>query len=118
MRLLRVITWTLAARVRARHLVQATGLSSLTIPAAPRLGLEHIGKVERVLALSRATCLVRSAVVQRWLADNGERVDLVVGVKPPSQGFRAHAWLDRESERHNTAEFTEITRIPAGDPQA
>ena len=109
----RILFWTLTSRVRARHVVHASGLTDLTLDPAPPLGLHNVGKVERVLAITRATCLVRSAVVQRWLADNGQNVDLIVGVTAPSRGFKAHAWLDREAERHNSETFTEIARIRA-----
>ena len=68
--------------------------------------------VSAVLRRSRATCLVRSSVRQRWLAAHGDRRDLVIGVKPPAEGFAAHAWLDGDPE--STLEgFTELTRVPA-----
>lgn len=63
------------------------------------------------LARTRATCLVRSLVLQRWLADQGEQVDLIIGVTPPSAGFRAHAWLDRTGEI-GTEGYTELHRLP------
>ena len=64
-----------------------------------------------VLGRTRATCLVRSLVLQQWLADHDEPVDLIIGVTPPSQGFRAHAWLDRPNEE-GTEGYTELHRLP------
>ena len=58
---------------------------------------------------TRAKCLVRSIVMQRYLADNGMDHDLVIGATAPSAGFRAHAWLDGESAEG----CTELLRIPA-----
>ena len=112
----RAITWAAASRVRARRFVHVSGLQGLALKPAPPLGLEHARTVGRVLTATRATCLVRSAVLQRWLADNGRSVDLVVGVTPPSKGFKAHAWLDLEAERHNLQSFSVIARVsPDGD---
>ena len=112
----RTVVWAMASRVRARRFVHVSGLRGLALTPAPPLGLEHARIVGRVLAVTRATCLVRSAVLQRWLADNGQPVDLVVGVTPPSRGFKAHAWLDLEAERHNLQSFSVIARVaPDGD---
>jgi Transglutaminase-like superfamily len=47
-----------------------------------------------VLASCRATCLESALVRQARAAGTGLAIDVVVGVTPPSSGFRAHAWLD------------------------
>ncbi len=65
-----------------------------------------------VLARTRATCLVQSIVLQRWFADHGQPFDVVIGVTAPSDGFRAHAWLDRPGEA-GTEDFAELHRLPA-----
>ena len=60
-------------------------------------------------ALTGATCLVRSALLQRWDADHGVNRPLVVGVARDAEaGVSAHAWL--EGERH--ANFEELLRRP------
>lgn len=82
------------------------------MPPAPSLGVNVFRGPRIVLRLLRATCLERSLIMQRWLADNGEPVDLVIGVSPPSQGFTAHAWLDADGDRAG-AGYTEIERLPA-----
>jgi hypothetical protein len=56
------------------------------------------------------TCLERAFVLQRWLVSQGEEYDVVIGVTGPSQGFRAHAWIDGEQV---PADFRELARIPA-----
>src|SRR5665811_997079 len=50
--------------------------------------------VEAALRRSRATCLERSLIVQRWLVAHGERHDVVVGVSGGSQFMEAHAWVE------------------------
>jgi hypothetical protein len=47
-------------------------------------------------------------VRQEWLRAHGRFVDVVIGVRAPSD-FGAHAWLDGE-EDNSAAEFVEIRR--------
>jgi hypothetical protein len=75
------------------------------------VGTQHAGKVDRVLTATRATCLVRSVVVQRFLADNGEPVELLIGASSPKAGFRAHAWLARAAEADAGHGFTVMMRL-------
>lgn len=56
-----------------------------------------------VLRARRATCLERSLVLQRWDADHGRRVAIVVGVT--HRPFRAHAWLEGEGVPADLVEF-------------
>jgi hypothetical protein len=102
----RVLGWTLLARTLVWRRLRASGLRRLDLPRAPRTGIAHLGKVERVLRVTGATCLVRSVVVQRFLADNGEPVDLLIGASSPTAGFRAHAWLARASDAEQGRGFT------------
>jgi len=105
--------WTFRARLRARQVVWQDGISvPLILPSSVGTAPTATPAVEAVLARTRATCLVRSLVLQTWLADHGEPVDVVIGVTPPSAGFRAHAWLDRVGET-GYEEFVELHRLPA-----
>jgi hypothetical protein len=52
--------------------------------------------------------------MQRWLQALGDPRDIVVGVTRPSDGFKAHAWVDGDPD---AAGFAELRRIasPTGD---
>jgi len=79
------------------------------IPPAPGVDARHRRTVTGVLRATGATCLVRSALLQRWDADHGVARPLVIGVsRDDESGVAAHAWL--EGERH--AEFEELLRRP------
>lgn len=106
---LRLLMWALVVRVQARRVIDARGVNDLHILRAPVLGEEQARRVQIVMDRTRARCLVRSIVMQRYLADNGVVRDLVIGTTAPSAGFRAHAWLDGESAEG----CTEMLRIPA-----
>jgi hypothetical protein len=62
-----------------------------------------------VLRRRQSSCLEKALVKQRWLAAHGKPHDLVVGVTNPSAGFRAHAWVDGETQ---TEPFQELFRVP------
>jgi hypothetical protein len=64
-----------------------------------------------VLRRLGATCLERAVVLQRWHAGRHTRRILVIGVTPPSSGFRAHAWLDGDNDAAHDA-MVEILRRP------
>jgi hypothetical protein len=86
----------------------------VTLPTPPVLPPHSERGVRAVLRRRRATCLERSLVLQQWLVARGDPRDLVIGVIGPSDGFKAHAWLDGEDDRHpGTAPFRELTRIAA-----
>jgi hypothetical protein len=110
--MLRAVVWTLRARRHARKAVWGDGIGTpVELPPAPAGSIEATDAVVATLARTRATCLVRSLVLQRWLADHGEPVDLIIGVTAPSAGFQAHAWLDRAGETGTTG-YTELHRLP------
>lgn len=104
-------TWSEARRLPgplARDGIQAIGLIEPPPPAAGR----HRSTVCAVLRLAGATCLVRSAVLQRWDADHAGGRPLVVGVaRDPEGGIVAHAWLDGEADG---TEFIELHRRAPG----
>lgn len=77
--------------------LKGDGLDALDrIPCAPMVTDEHRAIVSAVLRLMGATCLVRSAVLQRWDADHGHPRSLLIGVTRRDQIFAAHAWLEGE----------------------
>jgi hypothetical protein len=122
--MVRTVVWTLRARRRARQAVSGDGIRGpIELPDAANEPLHATSAVVATLARTRATCLVRSLVLQRWFADHGEPVDLIIGVTPPSAGFRAHAWLDRPGEVGMDG-YTELHRLsppqsgPVGDRAA
>ena len=51
-----------------------------------------------VLRARGASCLERSAVLQRFDAAAGHPRALIIAVSRPGGGFRAHAWLDGDTE--------------------
>jgi hypothetical protein len=110
--MLRTTLWALRARHHARKAVWGVGIGRpVALPPAPPSPREARRAVDAVLIRTRATCLVQSLVLQRWFADLGEPVDVVIGVTAPSTGFRAHAWLDLPGENGN-GDFTELHRLP------
>jgi hypothetical protein len=109
--MLRVAVWALRARFRARRVLWSDGIERpVRLPAAPQGPADGSRAVTGVLRRTGATCLVQSVVLQRWFADNGQPFDVVVGVTSPSDGFRAHAWLDRPGET-GTDGYSELHRI-------
>ena len=107
--------WTLRALRSTRAQLRTTPPPRVSLPAPSGCGPDDLRRrrtaaVRRLLRLARATCLEECVVAQRWLASAGERRDLVVGVKGPSAGFAAHAWLEGD---RTTPDFVELTRYAA-----
>lgn len=73
----------------------------------PALPASAVRGVDAVLRRARPTCLEAALVRQRWLRAHGVLRDVVVGVTAPSEGFRAHAWLEDPSE--STADPSDST---------
>jgi len=72
--------------------------------------------VEVVLRLGRATCLERSRVVQAWETAHGRPCEVVIGVNRPSDGFKAHAWLERrDGPSAAPGAYEELTRLTGAD---
>jgi len=106
----RVAAWTLR---NARRMVpglhhDGIGAVAALVPA-PAVAADHRSVVAGVLRLTGATCLVRSAVLQRWDADHERPRPLVIGVSRDGDGFAAHAWLEGE---RSGAGFIELHRRP------
>ena len=78
----------------------------------PALPSDAIRGVSAALRRTRASCLERSLVLQRWYAAHGQRRDLIIGVTAPGEEFRAHAWLEGDHPCHD-GEYTELLRRSA-----
>jgi Transglutaminase-like superfamily len=91
---LRAAWWAFrAARSTERRLRRGGLDGALVLRPPPQLPAEAERGVRAVLRRSEESCLVESIVLQAWHAGQGRRRDLVVGVSPPGEQFRAHAWL-------------------------
>jgi hypothetical protein len=98
--------WTLRSLRRVRRQLRDGRLEDVVVPPPPPLGDSAARGIEAVLR-RMASCLERSLILQRWLASRGESRDVVIGVRAPSSGFRAHAWLDGEP----AGDFDELLRL-------
>ena len=107
--------WWAARALRAlRRDLPSEGLGVAVAPPPP-LPKHAIVGVTGLTVFARATCLERSLLLQRWLAEHGGDPTLLVGVaNSAGEGFRAHAWLpgfDPEPE-----EFSVLATVPAPAP--
>jgi len=92
------------SRLRSEGLVQAHE----NIPAlSAELALDPL--VRMTMWVCRATCLERALIAQAWRASQGDKRDLVIGVKLRAGEFGAHAWL---SGYEGVSEFQELMRLP------
>jgi Transglutaminase-like superfamily len=107
---LRAAWWTARSLRRARRELRRRRFTDVRVADPPPLPAAAARGVNAVLRRASPTCLERALVLQRWLAAHGAVRDVVIGVKAPSDGFAAHAWLD--GEEHGR-EYTELTRLPA-----
>jgi Transglutaminase-like superfamily len=110
---LRAAWWAWRAAVHTRRSLRSGGLdAAVPPPAPPALPSEALRGVHAVLYRRGETCVVRSIVLQAWLAAHGEPRDLIVGVAEPGDAFEAHAWLEGEPP-HDDGPFHELLRRPA-----
>jgi hypothetical protein len=110
----RILVWTLLAAGTVSRQLRRTGITTIAVPVAPKVGAARASTVDAVLRAARITCLRRSLVIQQFLFDNGESVDLLIGTTVPSKGFRAHAWLDRPVEGRQGDGFHVVLAVPPG----
>jgi hypothetical protein len=110
--LARATAWAVRARYRAFRSVRRGEVTVNQVPAAPALGQGARPAVTAILLLTGSRCLSRSLVMQRWHEAQGDTFDVVLGVTPPSAGFKAHAWLQAPAASAPENGFTEIRRIP------
>jgi hypothetical protein len=109
---LRAALWTLRAARSVRKQLGAGQPMPQRLPAVPRVPATAERGMKGVLTRREDTCLVRALVRQAWFAAHGSPRDLVIGVTPPSAGFRAHAWLDGDPPCHDEG-YHELVRRPA-----
>src|SRR4051794_7945275 len=101
--------WAHRASRAARRAISSSAWRSPGLPAPPPVAANAEPAVHLVLRVRRENCFVRALVRKAWLLAHGDDRSLVIGVKPPSQGFEAHAWLEGDpAESH--AGFSELYR--------
>jgi hypothetical protein len=91
------------------------GLEGARVPAPPRLPSSARRGVLAVTRRRPNACLAAALVLQRWEAAHGVTADVVIGVRGPGDGFRAHAWLETMPDAPPDA-FQEILRLAATRP--
>ncbi len=108
----RLIWWTVRAVRASRAQLLERQPPEVRLPPLPSGGDPAGGDrtVRLAARAARASCLETAIVRQRFLASQGVRRDLVIGVTAPSAGFRAHAWLEGDG---GTSGFVELHRHPA-----
>ena len=109
---LRAAAWAFVALRRAHRDLAADGLDGARVAPPPRLPASARAGVLAVVGRRPSTCLERALVLQRWEADHGAEGDVIIGVRGPGDGFRAHAWLETMPDGPAGA-FEEILRLPA-----
>jgi hypothetical protein len=108
---LRGALWAAVSARLVRRRLKHQGLQA-SVPRPPRLGAEATRGVMGALRRLEPTCLERALVEQAWLASQGIRRDVVIGVL--RDGFEsgpAHAWVDGTS-RSAEATYIELHRLP------
>ncbi|AVT33546.1 hypothetical protein C6361_33480 [Plantactinospora sp. BC1] len=109
---LRTALWTVRAWRRVRRQLRRAGMDGVRLPAPPPTADVDRTVVSGVLHRLGASCLERALVRQRWYAARRTPRTLVIGVTAPSSGFRAHAWLDGEPDRHRHGLVEVLHRPP------
>jgi hypothetical protein len=103
--------WAARASLVAHRQLRSVPLESIELPPVPSLPRAAGRGVQAVLRGTRATCLERALVRQRWLASQGVARDLVIGVRAGPR-FAAHAWLEGDPAA-SSAGYDELSRHPA-----
>jgi transglutaminase superfamily protein len=95
---MRVALWSAWCCRRVRWQLSHGGIDLIRLSAPPRPADRDRRIAVAVLRRTRASCLERSLVLQRWHA--GQRISrvLLIGVTAPSRGFHAHAWLEGDPD--------------------
>lgn len=92
--------WALRASYVVHRRLARDGMGRVRLPDPPRLrsdtGRSSLRVIEAVCDKQALTCLESALVRQAWLAAQGQRYEIVLGVTAPSTGFHAHAWLESD----------------------
>jgi hypothetical protein len=105
---IRAALWATRALRGIRAALPADGLEVVVRPP-PDLPPHAIRGLKAVVWVSRATCLERSLLLQRWLAAHGALHPLVVGTSVAG-GFQAHAWVRGVDEE--PAGYEDLVTVP------
>lgn len=103
--------WAVAASAQARRMARRGDLMGGRVLRPPPLPDSAGRAVAGVLTRTKASCLVRSLVLQSWHAAQDRERDVVVGARRADGAVEAHAWLEGE---RNDGDFVEMVRRPAG----
>jgi hypothetical protein len=109
---LRAAAWALVALRRTGRELAAHGLDGARVAPPPMLPASARPGVLAVVRRRPSTCLERALVLQRWDADHDSGSDVIIGVRGPRDGFRAHAWLESMPDGP-PGTFQEIFRLHA-----
>lgn len=104
--------WTVRALGRTAHRLECSADPAVAAPPPPALPPSATATVMAVLRRSREGSLARSLVLQRWLATQGERRDVIIAVPVESPHVPAHAWV--EGTETVPESLRELHRLPAG----
>ena len=105
---LRAAWWTLQELGRVRRELKTGSIEEVRVSAPPALASHALRGVEAVLRRRPHSCLEESLLLQRWHADHGRPLDVVIGVAAPTGDFRAHAWLEGTPVSEH---FDELVRL-------
>src|SRR6476469_4162513 len=96
---LRAAWWAVMTARRTRLRLRRNGFdAAIVLSPPPRLPAAAERGVRGALRRRGESCLVRSIVLQSWLAAHGEPRDLIIGVRAPGEDFAAHAWIEGEMQ--------------------
>lgn len=101
--------WTARSLASAKRQLER-GRPTVRLSDPPVADTEATRLVRALVKRAPVTCLAQSYVLQRWYLAIGDPRDVVVAVTKPSDGFKAHAWLDGDPKPEGFAELTR--RVP------
>ena len=107
----RAAWWAWRALRTARACLRDGEVRGVRVPAPPPVSGSAARAVRIVLDVSRASCLERSLVLQRWLAAHGVARDVILGTEGTTlSGFSAHAWIDGDPQPPGRS-YVELLRL-------
>ena len=109
---LRAAWWAHQALNRTRRELRTGPVTSVTVPAPPRLPARAGRGVKAVLRRTDPTCLERALVLQAWEQAHGAGRDVIIGVHGSGDELAAHAWLDGD-RNGDLGVYEELMRVPA-----
>ena len=107
---LRAALWANFALQRLRRDLRRSHLAEVQVRPPRFVSPEATRGVTGLLRRRKATCLERSLVLQRWYAAQGIPRTVIIGVRAPSEGFAAHAWLEGDPAETGQP-FSELHRL-------